>query len=183
MIGDNAKRCIIEETSPKVSYRRARVSFKNLPLKNGETPIENPDLTQTDGMYAIKHQPNKLFKWGPYIIFCDLFDGKKIRVESYEDMVERAQLDDERAPMFKFLLEWSNISPKHFEIAKAHIMMAVPFTFNITDYYKMIQKAKHTRKPTLVFRTEEEDEIQKEVFCKEYGTSDRKKQYLKGRIK
>lgn len=168
MIGDNAKRCIIEDSTPMVLFPRARFSFQNEPLVEGETPIENSNLSQTDGLYNIKFQPNKLFKWGPFLISCDLFDGKKIRVSSYDDMVERAQADDNRAPFFKFLLEWTNLSPTHFEIAKEHIVMAVPFCFNIDKYYKMIQRKKHTRKPSLVFRTEGEEEQQKEAFLKKY---------------
>lgn len=170
MIGDNAKRCIIEDSTPTVLFPRARVSFKNEPLLEGETPIENPNLSQTDGLYSIKYQPNKLFKWGAFLISCDLFDGKKIRVSSYEDMIERANQEDERAPFFKFLLEWTNINPIHFEIAKEHIIMPVPFCFNIEKYYKMIQKKKHTRKPGLVFRTKEEEEQQTEIFLRKYSS-------------
>lgn len=164
MIGDNAKRCIIEDSTPMVLFRRARVSLKNEPLVEGETPIENPDLTQTEGLYILKYQPTKLFKWGPFLINCDLFDGKKIRVKSYDNIVERANSKDENARFFKFLLEWTNLSPTHFEIAKEHIVMAVPFCFNIDKYYKMIQRKKHTRKPSLVFRTELEKEQQAEAF-------------------
>lgn len=163
MIGDNARRCIIEASIPKGLFVRARISFANLPLKEGETPIENSDLTQTDGLYVVKYLPNKMFKWGAFLIRSDLFDGGKIRVKNYEDLVERAQKDDINAKRFKFLLEWTNISPKLFDIAKEHLALPVPFGFQIEKYYKMILKQKHKRKG-LVFRTEEEEEMQRERF-------------------
>lgn len=163
MIGDNARRCIIESSIPKGLFVRARVSFKNLPLKEGETPIENSDLTQTDGLYVVKFMPSKIFKWGAFLIRCDLFDGGKIRVKDYKDFLARANKDDANGRRFKFLLEWTNISPKIFEIAQGHLALPVPFGFQIEKYYKMILKQNHKRKG-LVFRTEEEEEMQRENF-------------------
>ena len=81
----------------------------------------------------------------------------------YNHIIEPSQFIREVQPIFKFLLEWTNISPKLFDIAKEHLALPVPFGFQIEKYYKMILKQKHKRKG-LVFRTEEEEEMQRERF-------------------
>lgn len=163
MIGDNARRCIIESSIPKGLFVRARFSFEIEPLKEGETPIENPNLCQTNGLYYIKYLPIKLYKWGPFLLRCDLFDGEKIRVADYKSVLGQANGNGEKAKFFKFLIEWTNISPKLFEIAKEHYGMPIPFSFKIEKYYRTILKKQNKRKG-LVFMTESEREMQREQY-------------------
>lgn len=91
----------------------------------------------SDGCYFIEYQPRSrkgIKKTNPYRIHCDLFPIQSCRVLSYRDMVSSSKKDKE---YLKWLIDYTTISPKLFEIALHNPGLKLFFSI---DYLKLVEE-------------------------------------------
>lgn len=139
MIGDNAKRLLIANTVKKRFNSRAVINLDLEPLKKGDSPLTNDDIVITDGMYYLRYEPvtkgnNYVDK--PFLIKSDLFTMDKIRIASYAALVKLSQKSKE----VKFLLKFSNVSPKAFGLAKNYPGLQIPIMIDYIKYEEYIKE-------------------------------------------
>lgn len=141
MIGDNAKRSIIDNSRGKKWQKRACVRFDSKPLEKGDNPATNPDCCYTSGQYTIKYKPipdSDQFADKPYVIKCDLFSGNKVRFSNYRNLQFKSQTD----PKVKWIIENTTLTPDLLGIAKRHPAMPIPFCLDTVRYCERLGRAK-----------------------------------------
>jgi hypothetical protein len=146
MIGDVAKKVLMEDTVKRTLNPRILVSKTEKVPSYGDNPVYNKDLFFTRGQYSITFRPysgqNKVEKTKLFLINCDLFPKKVRRVGSYRMMEEFAKKEQW---IYQFLIKWTTLTEYHFEIATKNIGIAIPFCFKADEYYKMlVEKKKST---------------------------------------
>lgn len=146
MIGDVAKKVLMEDTVKRTINPRIMVSKTEKVPSYGDNPIVNKDLFFTRGQYSITFKPysgqNKVEKNRAFLIQSDLFPAKVRRVHSYKMMKDFAEQGDW---IYQFLTKWTTLTPYHFEIAARNINLPIPFCFKADEYYKMlVEKKKST---------------------------------------
>lgn len=133
MIGDNAKRSIIDNSREKKWQKRACVRFDGKALEKGDNPGENPNCCYTSGQYTVKYKPvpdSDYFADKPYVIKCDLFSGNKVRFTNYRHL----QFQGKTNPKIQWLLDNTTLTPHLIGIAKRHPAMPIPFCFDVLKY-------------------------------------------------
>lgn len=138
MIGDNAKRSIIENSREKKWQKRAMTRMDSKPLGLGDNPTTNPDCCLTSGVYTIKYKPipdNDQFADRPYVIKCDLFAGNRIRFKDFGDLNKISR----SIPKVKWLLENTTFSQRMLAIAKLHPDTPIPFVLDVVQYEKRLK--------------------------------------------
>lgn len=138
MIGDNAKRSIIDNSREKKWQKRALANVNGLPLKAGDNPATNPDCCFTSGAYTLKYKPipdSDQFADRPYVIKCDLFSGNRIRFKNYKDLQSLAASINK----VRWLLDYTNFSQRMLAIAKMHPDTPIPFSLDTVLYEKKLR--------------------------------------------
>ena len=138
MIGDNAKRSIIDNSREKKWQKRALCDVNGKPLKPGQNPATNPDYCLTSGAYTLKYKPipdNDQYADRPYVIKCDLFAGNRIRFKNYKDLVVMAT----NINKIQWLLDNTNFSQQMLAIAKLHPDTPIPFVLDVVQYEKRLK--------------------------------------------
>lgn len=137
MIGDNAKRSIIDNSREKKWQKRAIANVNGLPLKPGDNPTTNPDCLFTSGAYTLKYKPipdNDQFADRPYVIKCDLFAGNRIRFKNYGDLQKIAASINK----VRWLLDNTTFKQRMLATAKRHPDMPIPFSLDVVEYEKKL---------------------------------------------
>lgn len=140
MIGDNARQVLMEDAVRVKLNARILCSKTGKVPKIGDNPLYNKDFFFTDGLYSLSYRPSKgpnVKKENEYLLRCDLFPGRTLRVGDYKYIKEKAEEGDWR---FKFLLEWTTLSSKIFKIAKKNFNLPLPFSLNIEKYHGCLEK-------------------------------------------
>lgn len=140
MIGDNAKRSIIDNSRDKKWQKRACININSEPLEFGHSPSNDSDYCMTSGAYTLKYKPipdSDQFADKPYVIKCDLFAGNKIRFSSYRHLEYKAQTDKK----IKWIVENTTLTPKLLGIAKRHPAMPVPFCLDLEAYCERLGRS------------------------------------------
>lgn len=139
MIGDKAKEMLADHTVKRTFNPRCLISKTEKLPQRGDSPMNNPDLFYTTGSYSLAFRPSagpNVRKQDKFIIRSDIFQGSKRRMASYEVMKSMAKNDWSLA----FLLKWTNINQKLFDIAAKNISVQIPFTFKVEEYAQMLQE-------------------------------------------
>lgn len=138
MIGDNAKRSIIDNSREKKWQKRALTRMDSKPLGLGDNPATNPDCCMTSGAYTVKYKPipdNDQFADRPYVIKCDLFAGNRIRFKNLGDLNKMAY----SISKVKWLLENTTFDQRMLAIAKLHPDTPIPFVLDVVKYEKRLK--------------------------------------------
>lgn len=135
MIGENYKK-ITSNTSSRFSYARPKLSLDCAPIKDEDELGLNSRVSITNFCFFLKFRPNpdKRKRTTPYVIICDLFEKRQLRVEDYQDFYERTKTDD----VCSFLSRYTQIDRTIFDIARMHINMEIPIAFDTKKYYNDI---------------------------------------------
>ena len=146
MIGDVAKKVLMEDTVKRALNPRLLISKTEKVPGYGDNPVYNKDLFFTNGVYTLKYKPysgqNKVEKTKQFLFNCDLFPAKVRRIGSYRMAEEFAKKGEWQ---YEFLLKWTTLTEYHFEIAEKNINLPIPFCFKADEYYKMlVEKKKST---------------------------------------
>lgn len=154
MIGDLANQVRAEIAAQNRSFsiqKRALVNLKSLPLKEGETPLTNPDLRYTDLNVWVKYKPavSTQFREKPYVVISDLFPGKKVRVKNWMGFLKLGQ----KAPEAKWIIDNCDINIGTFGVARGHIEMRIPVGFNACKYLDKIKRKAEDPNQFIGFRT------------------------------
>ena len=138
MIGDNAKRSIIDNSREKKWQKRALANVNGLPLKAGDNPATNPDCCLTSCVYTLKYKPvpdSDQYADRPYVIKCDLFSGNRIRFKNFKDLQSIAGSVNK----VRWLLDYTTLNSKMLGYAKIHPDMPVPFVLDFEKYEKRLK--------------------------------------------
>ena len=133
MIGDNAKRSIIDNSREKKWQKRASVRIDSKPLEKGDCPATNLNCCYTTGSYTVKYKPipdSDQFADKPYVIKCDLFSGNKVRFSNYRNLQFKGQTDAK----VKWIVENTTLTPELLGMAKRHPTMPIPFCLDVVKY-------------------------------------------------
>lgn len=140
MIGDKAKTMLAEHRVKVTFNPRSLISKTQKIPQQGENPINNPDLFFTNGLYAIEYKPSG----GPnvpkscfFLLKSDLFPGNRHRVMSYRMINDFAEKGEWK---FKFLRDWTTLTPEHFDLAINNRSTEIPFCFDVIRYTKMLKE-------------------------------------------
>lgn len=157
MIGSNTKRLFIANTVKKKFNSRAVINLDLEPIQKGDSPATNENIVLTHGLYYMRYDPvkggtNYIDK--PFLIKSDLFVMDKIRIASYAALVKLSQKSKE----VKFLLKFSNISPKTFGIAKNYPGLEVPVAIDYVKYEECIKQKYPDINYRQIFREALEDD-------------------------
>lgn len=137
MIGKNAIG-VIAGARDLARPTRMLLSLTCEPLKFCDTPENNSNLISTYGAYSISYRYNRRgeVKMQPkkYSIRLDFGLGY-IKCRSYYDLKEQAKSNDHA----RFILEFTNIDEKMFDIAHHNEGMQIPFCFDVVKYNDMMR--------------------------------------------
>lgn len=140
MIKDLAQRAISEETSKKPLVTRMQISYDLKPLTPGCSDIHNKDgYVYTDGLYYLRYKPGHSFEGlrKKFSLTSDLFGSKSYRrFESWDDFVAESKKD----PVVNWILNYTHISPEHFQIAKDNFTLMIPIAYDIVKYNNAIKE-------------------------------------------
>lgn len=147
MILDNAKRAIALNSKEKPVVARLRFNAKGK-LLGGE--LFKGDYRETKGVYTIRYNPSsepRKAALGEYTVSADIWPRyHTTRCKSYDDLV--AKYGD--ITEVKFLLQWSTISAKLFEVARANPGVCIPFVLDAgryNDYLKGLYEKENGNPP------------------------------------
>ena len=138
MIGDNAKRSIIDNSREKKWQKRALTRMDSKPLGLGDNPTTNPDCCLTSCVYTLKYKPipdSDQYADRPYVIKCDLFSGNRIRFKDFGELNKLSR----SIPKVKWLLDNTTFSQRMLAIAKLHPDMPIPFCLDTVLYEKKLK--------------------------------------------
>ena len=142
MIGDKSKE-IIANTLKFVSVSRTLpISLSANYVHELEYMTKQPGVYQTDFVYTIRYAPASTFKkhdGKPYLIKIDFFDTIQRechRFKNYEDFVNNEKFKH----TIPFLLKYTSISPKLFEIAKKNLYCDIPIQFDFMRYISDVEE-------------------------------------------
>lgn len=140
MIGDNAKRSIIDNSREKKWQKRPLVCVRSEPLQPGQNPMTDEDCLFTTGAYTIKYKPlpDSQYAYRPYVIKCDLFAGNRVRFANMKDLRMMA----EHSHKVKWIIENTTLTSDMLGIAKRHPDMPIPFCLDIVKYCERLGRAK-----------------------------------------
>lgn len=133
MLGDAARRALLEKYARTPLQVRALININEEPLKPYDIPLTNPDLRYTNFDYTLRYcmQPaqgkDKLQK---YYIYSDLLDGEKFKFDKWEEVEEEAKKNKSLA----FLMKYSNFNKETFEIVKKNIFYCFKIYFDYAKY-------------------------------------------------
>lgn len=159
MIGDNAKRSIIDNSREKKWQKRALANVNGIPLTIGDNPNTNPDCCFTSCVYTVKYKPipdSDQYADKPYVIKCDLFAGNRIRFRDYKDLVVMA----ESINKLKWLLNYTTFKQRLLGYAKLHPDMPVPFVLDLEKYEKRMKQTGNTNK-NFLWEVEDDGDIER----------------------
>lgn len=147
MILDNAKRAIAVNSKEKPVVARLQVNINSKLLQAG---LFRGDYVETQGIYGMKYSPSSEVRkaaLGPYVLIGDILPRyHTTRCKSYEDLVAKYG----EQPVYKFLLQWSTISDKLFEVARANPGVCIPFMLDVeryNDYLKGLYEKENGNPP------------------------------------
>lgn len=141
-IGDKAREEIIVSSETKQIFRRVTVNIQGNSLKGVtfDNCLCNPDLRFTNGTYELIYRPiskqKEHSKEKPFVVRCDMLPGCKIRVKDYNSLKGLAK----SSPVIDWILKWTTLDQKLFNVAKMHCMLPITFTIKYTDYVDYLQK-------------------------------------------
>lgn len=141
-IGDRAREENIVSSETKQIFRRVTVNIhgKSLEGVTFDNCLGNPDLRFTNGTYELIYRPiskqREHAKEKPFVIRCDMLQGAKIRVRSYEALKEIAKDN----PVVAWILKWTTLNKDLFNVAKQHFMLPITFTIKYVEYRNHLQK-------------------------------------------
>lgn len=145
MIGDNAKRMLMEDATTGLYCSSAFLSLSLEKLKTSDYDGSNPFVKRTRYLWHIQYTPydkKGTLRTKPYRVVCDMFDGNVIRVSGYNDLMAQAKV---RLDVARYV-QWSDVNRESFELAKENLGMQIPTLFNFKEYlkdYKEANKCKH----------------------------------------
>lgn len=137
MIGDNAKRSIIDNSREKKWQKRAMTRMDGKPLRFGDNPSTNSDCCFTSCVYTLKYKPipdSDQFADKPYVIKCDLFAGNRIRFRDYGDLQKMSASINK----VRWLLDNTTFKQRMLATAKRHPDMPIPFVLDVIEYEKKL---------------------------------------------
>ena len=141
MIGSRAKSVIVMRSEANALTRRALCKFDATPLIQGENQLDKEKCFFTTGLYTIKYKPkdtNVRCADTPFVINGDMFNNNAhhYRFKDYEQLVEASKTDKR----VKWMLDNTTFTKGLIEIAKNHIDLPIPFSFNTVKYYRNLKK-------------------------------------------
>lgn len=144
MIGDNAKKMMMEDATTGLYCSSAFLSLSLEKLKTSDFDGSNPLVKRTRYLWHIQYSPYT--KQGdlrkcPYRVVCDLFNGNVIRVSGYKDLMNYAK---ERLDVARYV-QWSDVSRESFDLAKENLGMQIPTLFNFKAYLEDYRAANHCK--------------------------------------
>ena len=136
MIGD-VSREITANTLDFVSVARTLpISLSADYVHELEYITRQPGVYQTNFTYTIRYAPASTMKKNdgkPFLIKIDFFDVIKKGCHRFKNF-EAFCNDETFGHTVPFLLKYTNISPRLFEIAKTNLYCDIPITFDIVRY-------------------------------------------------
>lgn len=162
MIKDLALGGLAEKTLRQSLFPHAIIDLRFLPIKNEQTPAENPYLRYTNFTYYVRFAPKPhKGKGKPFLIVSDILKSGKIRFKNWDWIIAFAKKQEDLA----WLLENTTLCKELLDIAHQNIDMNIPFYFDIIKYdNKLREKVKEETGewPTCsMFRTPEQNRIEK----------------------
>lgn len=143
MLGDKAREMIIEDMQKKPMFPRIVFYTNFRELKPDTNPMFEEDVIATKGDYFIQYLKDKEnTKYGtPFLLSSDLFPKNSIYVDSYEDLKRRIENAREKKNRVrcKILIEYSTLTPKHFDVAKQHPSLKLPFSLDVIKVYEEVK--------------------------------------------
>lgn len=141
MIGDLAKRSIIEDTVNRRFNPRVLLSVRKKRPNDAKNLLFDTSFFYTQGIGFVEHKPCDKGRArrgaGDYLITCDVLrNGNIIRVTSFSNLKEKTK-DDKR---FQFFIKNSTLSPKTFKIARMNTCTKIPFCVKIEEIYDELVK-------------------------------------------
>lgn len=141
MIGDLAKRSVIEDGVNVRFNPRLYISFKGKDPKTVQNPIEDGSFFYTQGIgfvecrIAMSGRERK--GTGDFLVNCDMLKrGNTIRVAGFKDFKDKTK--DNKA--IQFFIKHSTLSAKTFKIAKDNPCTKIPFCVKIEEIYDELKE-------------------------------------------
>ena len=156
MIGDKAREMLADHEVKRTLNPRLMASKTEKLAQKEDTPMTNPDLFYTTGLYYLTFRPStgpNVKKQAKFMIGSDIFHGNRHRVLNF-DMIKRMAKEDWR---FAFLLKWTDINEDLFEIAFNNISVRIPFRFKVEEYAQMIKEKYDCTEYNIYRKTEDID--------------------------
>ena len=158
MIGDNAKRLVIESEVNRTFNARMVVSATENRLPSAKKGVFDTSFFSTDGYYSIEYcnikLSNRIKKQGDYLLFADVMQRTTTRIYGWDDIVERAKTD----VRFKFIVEKTMLKPIYFEIAKNNPYTRIPFALKVEELYDILKKKSDGTEPVFAEKGRQEQE-------------------------
>lgn len=175
MLGDRVRDANIGVTIlnsvKKPLVARCHFDLNSVPVKEGDFPTEDNDIVYSDLIYRVVYKPSfKDCKQNePYMLECDMFEGKYFRFADMEDLKEKAKTDKRIA----FLLRWTNLNEGLLIQAKQLLQVRLPICFNTVEYERylkdIVEKETGVRPEHSMLKNSSVSEIEKERY-KQYVT-------------
>lgn len=175
MLGDRVRDANINVTIlnsvKKPIVARCHFDLNSVPVKEGDYPTEENDIVYSDLIYRVVYKPsykeNK--QHVPYMLECDMFEGKYFRFADMEDLKEKAKTDKRIA----FLLRWTNLNEGLLIQAKQLLQVRLPICFNTVKYERylkdIVEKETGVRPEYSMLKNPNISEVEKERY-KQYVT-------------
>lgn len=138
---------------------RAHYHLDLILLKDGDSPAINPRIIATNGLVKLKYSPAAMrkYKETPFIFYNDLFENSLVRLASWEDFVEKASKNEK----LKFLLDYSNIKPISFDLAKGNPNMDFYYSVDSEKYCNAVCDKAGVERKYSILRTPEMNEAER----------------------
>lgn len=147
---------LIENTMTVSHFVRIYLNLKGKRTDNTENfLLRNNELRATNGVFYVQFAPrNGKYMSKPFVVTGDIFGDfrGRIRASSYEDFVSQAK--DDLA--IEWFVKYTNLSQKHFDLARENFLMNIPVCFDIVKYSEKIGTEK--------FRNAEMEELAQSVY-------------------
>lgn len=142
MLGDNARRALLEVYGRGVLQSCALINLDSEPLKPYDMPLTNPSLRYTKMRYYIRYIPalrvTQKKRKKKYVIYSDLIERTRLesfRFDTWEEVEEEAKHNKE----IRFLLEYTNLNKNLIDILERNLMFDFPLLFDYERYEKTLR--------------------------------------------
>lgn len=132
MLGDLGKEIIIEQAIRKPIQTRMMCSVHNVQCAQNTDVATDEGFFLTNGLFVLKYEPTPAYKYKKFdfVLRADFLYLGKMRLASWRQLNECAKVYPEMA----WLLKWTDISERTFEIAKKNINLGIPVCFDAVAY-------------------------------------------------
>jgi hypothetical protein len=142
MIGDIARRAVLEEGFRECKHLRAEIRLDNKPVGMGETPDESPLCRYTLGMYYLiyRRATEERYADKPYLLVCDLYRMQKVRFSGWRECetVSYSKNGTETSLVTRWLIQNCGLSEDTFRAARNNLGIDIVLGFRMTDYMKKV---------------------------------------------